>query len=259
MRLHERGFRIIERTISNFFPFPDTYLKLGGGMERTQAEFARFSKKDAQTYPAYDAALEKVANILRDLALKAPPNVGGGLAALGALATQGWPLAKMPIETQRDLLDIFTKSARDFLDGWYEDDHVKSAFAFDAVVGNYAGVSTPGSAYVLLHHVFGEVNGKLGAWGHSVGGMGAITQAMASACIDAGVEISLEAPVAKLLVDGGKATGVLLLSGEEIAAPVIAANVGPALLYGRWSIAPTFPPTSTSASRATRPARAHSA
>ncbi|MDQ0249644.1 phytoene dehydrogenase-like protein [Sphingomonas kyeonggiensis] len=231
MKLHERGFRIIERTISNFFPFEDTYLKLGGGTARTQAEFARFSQKDADAYPAYDAALEKVAQVLRDLALKTPPNVGGGLRALLSGAAQGWPLSKMGIEAQRDLLDVFTKSARDFLDGWYEDDHVKTAFAFDAVVGNYAGVSTPGSAYVLLHHVFGEVNGKLGAWGHSVGGMGAITQAMARACEDAGVEISLEAPVAKVLVDGGKAAGVRLESGEEIAAGIVAANVGPAMLY----------------------------
>ncbi len=231
MKLHERGYRIIERTISNFFPFPDTYLKLGGGTERTQAEFARFSKKDAAAYPAYDAALEKVAQVLRDLALQCPPNVGGGMGSLISAAKQGWPLAKMDLATQRDLLDIFTKSARDFLDGWFEDDHVKSAFAFDAVVGNFAGVSTPGSAYVLLHHVFGEVNGKMGAWGHSVGGMGAITQAMAKACEEYGVEISLEAPVSKVLVDGGKAVGVKLESGEEIAATIVAANVGPALLY----------------------------
>jgi phytoene dehydrogenase-like protein len=231
MKLHERGYKVIERTISNFFPFPDTYLKLGGGADRTMAEFSRFSKKDAAAYPAYDAALEKVAQVLRDIALQIPPNVGGGLSSLIAAAKQGWPMARMDISTQRDLLDIFTKSARDFLDGWFEDDHVKSAFAFDAVVGNYAGVSTPGSAYVLLHHVFGEVNGKLGAWGHAVGGMGSITQAMAQACEEYGVEISLEAPVAKLLVDGGKATGVRLESGEELAAPIIAANVGPALLY----------------------------
>jgi phytoene dehydrogenase-like protein len=137
----------------------------------------------------------------------------------------------MDIATQRDLLDIFVKSAREFLDGWYEDDHVKSAFAFDAVVGNYAGVSTPGSAYVLLHHVFGEVNGKFGAWGHSVGGMGSITQAMALACEEAGVEISLESPVAKVLVNNGKAAGVKLEDGGELYAPIVAANVGPALLY----------------------------
>jgi len=231
MKLHERGYRVIERTISNFFPFPDTYLTLGGGTERTMAQFARFSQKDAAAYPAYDAALEKVAQVLRDLALQTPPNVGGGLGALAAAARQGWPLAKMDLATQRDVLDIFTKSARDFLGGWFEDDHVKSAFAFDAVVGNFAGVSTPGSAYVLLHHVFGEVNGKLGAWGHSVGGMGAITQAMAAACIEHGVEISLESPVAKVLVNNGKAQGVKLAGGEEIYAPIVAANVGPALLY----------------------------
>lgn len=241
MKLHDRGYRIIERTISNFFPFENNYLKLGGGTQRTQAEFARFSQKDAEAYPAYDAALEKVAQVLRDLALKTPPNVGGGLRALLAGATQGWPLSKMGIEAQRDLLDVFTKSARDFLDGWFEDDHVKTAFAFDAVVGNYAGVSTPGSAYVLLHHVFGEVNGKLGAWGHSVGGMGAITQAMARACEDAGVEISLEAPVARVRIDGGKAAGVLLESGEEIAAPIVAANVGPALLFRQMVDASDLP------------------
>jgi phytoene dehydrogenase-like protein len=231
MKLHDRGYRIVERTISNFFPFPDTYLTLGGGTARTQEQFARFSRRDADAYPAYDAALERVAQVLRDLALKAPPNVGGGIRALLAGAAQGWPLSRLAIETQRDLLDVFTKSARDFLDGWFEDDRVKSAFAFDAVVGNFAGVSTPGSAYVLLHHVFGEVNGKFGAWGHSIGGMGAITQAMQTACVDAGVEISLDAPVARVLSDGAKVAGVALESGVEIGAPIVAANVGPALLY----------------------------
>ena len=231
MRLHDRGYRVIERTISNFFPFADTYLKLGGGAERTRAEFARFSQHDADAYPHYDAALEKVAQVLRDLALQTPPNVGGGFAALAAAARQGWPLAAMDLQTQRDLLDIFTKSARDFLIGWFDDDRVKTAFAFDAVVGNYAGVSTPGSAYVLLHHVFGEVNGKLGAWGHAVGGMGSITQAMAAACVEQGVEISLESPVDKVLVNNGKAQGVKLVSGEELYAPIVAANVGPAMLY----------------------------
>ncbi len=231
MKLHDHGYRVIERTISNFFPFPQGYLKLGGGAERTMAEFARFSARDAAAYPGYDAALEKLAQVLRDLALQTPPNLGGGVPAMIAAARQGWPLAQMDIAVQRDLLAIFTRSARDFLEGWFEDDHVQSAFAFDAVVGNYAGVSTPGSAYVLLHHVFGEVNGKSGAWGHAVGGMGSITQAMARACALHGVEISLEAPVEKVLVDGGRATGVRLAGGEELAAPVIAANVGPALLF----------------------------
>jgi phytoene dehydrogenase-like protein len=231
MRLADHGYRVIERTISNFFPFPDTYLKLGGGTARTQSEFARFSAADADAFPAYETALERVADVLRDMALKTPPNAGGGLRDLLAAIVQGRALARLPIDAQRDVLAMFVSSARSFLDRWYESDVVKSAFAFDAVVGNYGGVSTPGSAYVLLHHVFGEVNGTKGAWGHAVGGMGAITQAMAAACTAAGVEISLEAPVERLLVDGGRVAGVALVGGEEIAARTVAANVGPALLY----------------------------
>ena len=231
MKLHERGWRIVERTISNFFPHEHGYLKLGGGTARTQAEFARFSAKDAATFPAYEEALERVAEVLRDLSLKTPPNAGGGLRALLAAATQGRRLTGMTVEAQRDVMDLFVKSARDFLDGWFENDHVKAAFGFDAVVGNYASPDTPGSAYVLLHHVFGEINGKKGMWGHSVGGMGAITQYMAEACVEAGVEISLDAPVAKVLVDGGKVAGVRLTGGEEIVTDIVAANVGPALLF----------------------------
>lgn len=231
MRLHERGWRIVERTIANFLPHENGYLTLGGGMGRTQAEFARFSAKDAAAFPAYEAALERVAEVLRDLSLKTPPNAGGGLRALLAAAAQGRRVAGMGLEAQRDVMGLFLKSARDWLDGWFENDHVKAAFGFDAVVGNYASPDAAGSAYVLLHHVFGEVNGKKGAWGHSVGGMGAITQYMAEACVEAGVEISLDAPVAKVLVDGNRVAGVRLDSGEEIAAPTVAANVGPALLF----------------------------
>lgn len=231
MRLADHGYRVIERTISNFFPFPDTYLKLGGGTARTQAEFARFSAADADAFPAYETALERVADVLRDMALRTPPNAGGGLRDLMSAIVQGRALARLPMDAQRDVLAMFVASARSFLDRWYESDVVKSAFAFDAVVGNYGGVSTPGSAYVLLHHVFGEVNGTKGAWGHAVGGMGAITQAMAAACIKVGVDISLESPVERLLVDGGRVAGVRLVGGEEIAARTVVANVGPALLY----------------------------
>ena len=117
MRLHERGWRIIERTISNFFPHENGYLKLGGGEDRTRAEFARYSQKDADTFPKYEEALERVADVLRDLSLKTPPNAGGGLRALIAAAMQGKKLAGMPIEAQRDVMDLFVKSARDFLDG----------------------------------------------------------------------------------------------------------------------------------------------
>lgn len=234
MRLADYGYRVVERPISNFLPQEDgRYLKLGGGLLKTQEEFRKFSAADAKALPAYYDALERIADILRGLALKAPPNAGDGLRMVIAAAAQGRPLASLPLEAKRDLLDMFAKSARGMLDQWFESEAVKAAFGFDAVVGNFASPDTPGSAYVLLHHVFGEVNGKKGAWGHAVGGMGAITQAMAQACAKLGVEISLESPVAQVLVDGGKAVGVKLASGEEIAGNIVAANVGPKLLYDR--------------------------
>lgn len=233
MRLAQRGYRVVERPIANFLPQGDgRYLKLGGGLARTQAEFGKFSVRDAETLPAYYAALERVADVLRGLALKPPPNAGEGWRALVAGALQGRGLAKLPLEQKRDVLDLFAKSATGFLGTWFESEAIKAAFGFDAVVGNYASPDTPGSAYVLLHHVFGEVNGKRGAWGHVIGGMGTITRIMADTCREYGVEISVESPVARLLVDGNRVAGVRLESGEEIVAPRVIANVGPKVLYG---------------------------
>ena len=122
-------------------------------------------------------------------------------------------------------------SVADFLGRWFESEVVKGAFAFDGIVGNYAAPSTPGTAYVLLHHCFGEVNGKRGAWGHALGGMGAITQALAASARARGATIRTGARVVRLLTSNGKARGVVLASGEEIAARAVAANVPPKLLF----------------------------
>ena len=239
MKLAHHGLRVVERPVSNFLPQDDgRYLKLGGGLEGTGSEFRKFSHRDAESLPDYYNMLEVVADVLRDLALKAPPNAGDGISALIAAAKQSRKLSKLSLSHQRDALDLFTKSARAFLDAWFESEAIKAAFGFDSVVGNYASPDTPGSAYVLLHHCFGEVNGKKGAWGHALGGMGAITQAMRAACEGLGVEISLEAPVAQVLADDGRAAGVRLESGEEIACGLIVSNVGPRLLYDRL-IAPS--------------------
>ena len=132
---------------------------------------------------------------------------------------------------KRLLVDLFTKSAADFLSDWFESEVVKGAFAFDSIVGAYASPRTPGTAYVLLHHCFGEVNGKPGVWGHAVGGMGAISQAMARAAQARGAVVRTDAPVASLIVEGGRACGVRLESGERIAARAVAANVPPKLLF----------------------------
>jgi len=188
MGLKGHGLRFVQRPLSNFLPLDDRrYLKMGGGLAATQAEVARYSTRDAETLPTYYDALDRVADVLRAVALQTPPNVGGGLRSLLAAATQGWALRGLSLEAQRDVVELFTKSARDLLDGWFESDELKAAFGFDAVVGNYASPDTPGSAYVLLHHVFGEVDGVKGAWGHAVGGMGAITDAMRQACLGVGV------------------------------------------------------------------------
>ncbi|MGH8272567.1 MAG: phytoene desaturase family protein, partial [Gammaproteobacteria bacterium] len=146
-------------------------------------------------------------------------------------ARDGRKLWRLPRATQRDLLALFSRSAADFLDAWFESEPVKAVFGFDAVVGNYASPYTPGSAYVLLHHVFGEVNGKCGAWGHAIGGMGAITQAMAREAERLGVEIRLNAPVAEVAIANGRAVGVVLESGEEIAARRVVSNLHPKLLF----------------------------
>jgi phytoene dehydrogenase-like protein len=233
MRLHDRGLRILERPVSNFLPLDDArFLELGGGLERTQREFAKFSARDAQRLPAYYEALDGIGDLLRELSLQTPPDLGVLMHSGTRALSQARAFGQLSLEQRRDLLDLFTESAADYLGGWFESDPVQTAFAFDAVVGNLASPRTPGSAYVLLHHTFGGVNGKKGLWGHAVGGMGAITQAMASACRDAGVAIELEAPVAQVLVENGRARGVRLESGRELAADVVAANVNPRLLFG---------------------------
>lgn len=234
MALPARGYRVVERPVSNFLPNTDgSYLLLGGGLEKTQKEFEKFSRADAAALPGYYAMLEEVADFLRKLAMTAPPNVGDGIGFLLDGFRQGRYVAGASLETQRDILNLFTQSASDLLRAWFESEPVKAAFGFDAVVGNYASPDTPGSAYVLLHHVFGEVNGKKGAWGHCIGGMGRITELMAQACREHGVEISLESPVERVLVDGKAACGVKLESGEEIFADRVIANVGPKLFYER--------------------------
>jgi len=232
MNLRSHGLRIVERPIANFLPVDETRsLKLGGGIARTQAEFAKFSHRDSETLPAYYAMLNEIGDVLRNLAQQTPPNLGDGLAGLLRGVRQVGKLASLSLRQKGELLDLFTESARSFLNGWFESEPVKAAFGFDAVVGNYASPDSPGSAYVLLHHTFGEVNGKKGAWGHAIGGMGAITQAMAHACTAHGVKILTNAPVRAVLVDGGRAAGVELADGRRIAAAIVASNVNPSLLF----------------------------
>jgi phytoene dehydrogenase-like protein len=235
--LHAHGLHIVQRRRNNFLPLPDgQYLLTGAG--QTQAQVAKFSPRDAQALPAYEARLEAIADVLRALALQPPPNItdGGWWKALPELlrgARLGRRLHALDQSLRQELLDLFTISAAEYLDRWFESAPIRALLGFDGVVGNYASPYAPGSAYVLLHHVFGEVNGVKGAWGHAIGGMGAITQAMAASARAAGVAIHTDAGVDEVLVEHGRATGVRLHTGQTLRARCVVANVNPKLLYER--------------------------
>lgn len=236
LRLSEHGLRVIERPYANFLPLGDAdYLKVGGGLAATQAEVARFSQRDAERLPQYYAMLEGVAAVLKDLLLETPPNAGGGIRDLFQALKVGKRFKTLDMAVRRDVLDLFTKSAGDLLDQWFESEPIKACFGFDSIVGNFATPYMAGSAYVLLHHVFGEVNGRPGAWGHAVGGMGAITAAMAREAVLRGVEISTDAAVASVMLrdgDSGRvADGVVLEDGTEIRAKRVISNLNPKLLF----------------------------
>jgi phytoene dehydrogenase-like protein len=245
LELDSHGLRIVERPLSNFLPLDDgRYLKLGAG--RTAAEVAKFSQRDAGRLEEYARQLDAAADMLRELVLQTPPNrvQGGWLGALPELIKVGKlgnRVRKLSLSGQRELLDLFTRSAGDYLDGWFESAPIKAAYGFDSIVGNYASPYSPGSAYVLLHHVFGEVNGRKGAWGHAIGGMGAITQAMASAARSRGVEIHTGCAVREVLVEKGRATGVVTTKGERLDARVVVSNLNPRLLYTKLIDAAALP------------------
>jgi phytoene dehydrogenase-like protein len=232
MRLHERGLRVVERPYSNFLPLPDgRCFRLGGGL--TEAEIAKFSQRDVARWGDYTAMLDRVVAVLRELVHLTPPNIGDRIAFTDWL--QSYAVAKrlkhLDLRGRRDLLDLFTKSAGELLDHYFEGEPLKAVLGWDSVVGNFASPYTPGSAYVLLHHLFGEVNGKPGTWGHAIGGMGAITQAMRKECEARGVTIETDADVARLLVEDGRAIGVALADGRELRARTVASNLNPKLLY----------------------------
>jgi phytoene dehydrogenase-like protein len=235
LELHGHGLRIVNRKLANFLPTADgRYLAVGDG--RTNSEVAKFSAKDAGRLDAYNKRLGAVADLVRTLMLEIPPNVsdGGIMSALPELLRAGHlarRMSKLDLAARRDLLALLGSSAGDCLDRWFESDPIKAIFGFDSIVGNYASPYTPGSGYVLLHHVLGEVNGRRGAWGHALGGMGAITQAMAKACASRGVDIRLQAPVKELLVEGRRVSGVACENGESIHAPVVISNLNPKLLF----------------------------
>jgi phytoene dehydrogenase-like protein len=235
LRLHEYGLRVVERRLANFLPTADgRYLCSGAG--RTRGEVAKFSAADAERLEGYAERLERIADVLRELVLQTPPNVVSGnwfeaIPELLRTARLGSRLGRLDMDSRRELLRLFATSAGDYLEDWFESDPIKALYGFDGIVGHYASPYSPGSAYVLLHHCFGEVNGKKGTWGHALGGMGAITQAMAKSAAARGVDIRVGSGVREVIVEKGRAVGVVSADGQTVRAAAVVSNLNPRLLY----------------------------
>jgi phytoene dehydrogenase-like protein len=235
--LARHGYKVLRRNPSSFTPLEDgRYLMLGPDAKRNHDEIAKFSSRDADAYPRYEALLSRVAEILEPTLSQTPPDVLPTPAqwrsrSLGKRLRDGrkamslyQALGKLGNDLP-EAIELITGSARTILDRWFESDQLKGTLATDAVIGNFQPISAPGTAYVLLHHVMGSAGGSRGVWGYVQGGMGALSSAIAAAARQRGVEIRVDAPVKSILTKGGAVAGVVLESGEEIAASRVASNV----------------------------------
>jgi phytoene dehydrogenase-like protein len=231
MQLERHGLKVVLRKTDNFLPGDGDYL-LAGRNGLTRKEIARHNKADAEAYDRYIGELETVVRLLKKWLLRAPPNVGRKVSAIPKLLSLGRDMAGLTLDETRTVFDFAVRSASDILNRHFEGELTKALFGFDGVVGNFASPESAGTAYVLLHHLFGEAAGVPGAWGHAIGGMGSITQAMARACREAGVDILLNTPVEEVILASGRAAGVVA-GGKAYRAKTVVSGVNPKLLFDR--------------------------
>lgn len=225
LRLKEHGFVMLPRNPSSFTPFPDgRFLLMGPDPALNHREVGKFSKKDADALPRYEAMLLRAADFLEPTLDEIPPDPWSyRLSDLLHLGRLGWRFAKLGRAGQQ-VIEILTGAARPILDRWFESEQLKVTLATDAVIGAAATPSMPGTAYVLFHHVMGECDGVRGVWGYVRGGMGGLSNAIASAARGHGATIRTDAPVSKVLLRDNAAVGVVLESGEEIPATTVLSN-----------------------------------
>ena len=243
LRLADYGYQVLARNPSSFTPYPDgRSLMLRPDPSLTHREIAKFSPRDAERYPQYEAMLERVAAVVEPTIAMTPPDVlRPGLGDLTKLFSLGRAFRRLG-SAAGEAIEILTGAARPILDRWFESEQLKSTLATDAVIGMMASPSMPGTAYVLFHHVMGETNGKRGVWGYVRGGMGGLTAALAAAARDLGAEIRCGAEVASILVRDGRVTGVALAGGEEFAAPMVASNADARVTFTRLVDPKILPP-----------------
>jgi phytoene dehydrogenase-like protein len=231
LELKRFGYDVSIITPDYFVPFPDgTSLTLWGEMERDVANIAKLNEHDAEAYVEFDRYFERIAALMRQLLFVVPPNTR--LADLPGWAGMGARLRGWTGRDVHELVRLFTMSAADFLDEWFEDERVKGALATQAIVGAWSGPMTPGSAYVLMHHWIGEVDAHFGAWGWVRGGMGGVSEALADAAKAAGAEIRIGSPVTRIGINGnGRAVGVELEDGSFVHAAQVVSNAHPKTTY----------------------------
>src|SRR5579863_1516924 len=235
LELERHGYQVDAKDPAFFSAFPDgRHFFMWQDRAKTLAEIARFSRHDAEVYPAYEDQLERISQVVEGLLLTTPPQFPP--AGIGDFIDYLKLAGRMRALSPKDLtalVKIFTASAAEFLDEWFESEHVKVTLATDGVIGANGGPRSPGTAYILLHHCMGGVAGHRGLWGFVRGGMGAVSEAIASSARAAGVTIRTSVPVAQVLVRSGRAYAVVLESGEEIEGGSIASNLDPKLTFLR--------------------------
>lgn len=253
LKLKQYGLTILPRNPSSFTPLPDgRSLLLGPDAALNYREISKFSTKDAEAYPRYNAFLERVAQVLEPVLSQAAPDPlplpedwrDVGFRKRMRDLKKLWELRAALAELGADLpaaVELLTGAARPILDRWFETDVLKATLATDAIIGAFLAISSPGSAYVLLHHVMGEAGGARGVWGYVQGGMGGLATALAGACHELGVEIRRESPVQHILTNRGRAAGVRLENGQQIDAPTIASSVDAHLTFENFLDADELP------------------
>ncbi|HEV8441725.1 MAG TPA: NAD(P)/FAD-dependent oxidoreductase [Methylomirabilota bacterium] len=234
LRLADYGFTVLPRNPSSFTPFPDgRFLLLGQDPILTGQQISKFSARDAERYPQYEAMLERVADWVEPTLTATPPDLlHPRLRDVLRLAALGRSFRRLG-GAAHEAIEILTGSARAVLDRWFESAELKATLATDAIIGAMASPSMAGTGYVLFHHVMGETDGRRGVWGYVRGGMGGLTQALAAAARDLGVEIRCDAEVARIVVQDGRVTGVARADGQEHPAPVVASNADARVTFTR--------------------------
>jgi phytoene dehydrogenase-like protein len=225
LELKYHGFELLPRNPSSFTPFPDgRYLLMGPDADLNRREVSKFSARDALALPRYERMLERVAEFMEPILVQTPPDPWSGrLRDLWQLGKMAWRFRKLGKDGPA-AIEILSGAIRPILDRWFESEELKATLATDALIGAMAAPSMPGTAFVLFHHVMGECNGVRGVWGYVRGGMGGLSLALAGAAQRHGAQIRTGAAVARIAVRDGRATGVVLEDGTEIAAGRVVSN-----------------------------------